>query len=52
VLRDTGALAEALRDVDAVAAEYADRRRAFAAEFCALDDGRAAARVVDRVFGG
>jgi CDP-glycerol glycerophosphotransferase len=52
VLRDTGALADALRDVDAVAAEYADRRRAFAEEFCALDDGRAAARVVDRVFGG
>jgi CDP-glycerol glycerophosphotransferase len=50
VVRDTGALAEALRDVDAVGAEYAQRRRAFAAEFCAQDDGHAAARVVDRVF--
>jgi CDP-glycerol glycerophosphotransferase len=52
VTRTTAALAEALRDLDGVAAEYAERRRAFAAEHCALDDGGAAARVVDRVFGG
>ncbi len=52
VLRSSAALAEALGDLDAVAAEYAERRSAFAAEHCALDDGRASARVVDRVFDG
>jgi CDP-glycerol glycerophosphotransferase len=51
LLQTMDELAEALRDVDAAAAGYADRYRAFAAEFCALDDGHAAARVVDRLFG-
>jgi CDP-glycerol glycerophosphotransferase len=50
VLRKTGELGEALRDVDAVAAEYAQRYEAFAASFCEYDDGRATERVVDRVF--
>ena len=51
LLRTTDELAESLRDLDAVAAAHADRYRAFAAEFCALDDGGATARVVDRLFG-
>ncbi|RCV52716.1 bifunctional glycosyltransferase/CDP-glycerol:glycerophosphate glycerophosphotransferase [Marinitenerispora sediminis] len=38
--------------IDEVAGSYADRYRAFVDQFCPLDDGRAAARVVDRVFGG
>jgi CDP-glycerol glycerophosphotransferase len=50
LLRTNGELAEALREIDAVTAAYADRYRAFADEFCELDDGRAAARVVDRLF--
>jgi CDP-glycerol glycerophosphotransferase len=52
LLRTTDDVAEALRDLDAVRAEYAERYAGFRAEFCELDDGRAAARVVDHVFSG
>jgi CDP-glycerol glycerophosphotransferase len=51
LLATSGELAEALRDVDAAVAGHAERYARFAAEFCALDDGRASARVVDLVFG-
>ncbi|GAA3444130.1 bifunctional glycosyltransferase/CDP-glycerol:glycerophosphate glycerophosphotransferase [Planomonospora venezuelensis] len=50
VLRGTDEVVEALRSLDAVAAEYAERYAAFAARHRPLDDGGAAARVVDRVF--
>jgi CDP-glycerol glycerophosphotransferase len=40
----------ALRDVDAVAAAHADRYERFVGRFCDLDDGKATARVVDRLF--
>jgi CDP-glycerol glycerophosphotransferase len=50
VLATTGEVVDALRDLDAVRAAFADRYAAFAAEFCELDDGMAAARVVDRLF--
>jgi CDP-glycerol glycerophosphotransferase len=50
LLRTTDELAAALRDLDSVSAAYAERYRAFAQEFCALDDGQAAARVVDHLF--
>ena len=50
LLRTTDELAAALVDLDGVVAEHADRYREFAAAFCELDDGRAAARVVDRLF--
>jgi class 3 adenylate cyclase len=43
-------LGEALRGLDDVVSAYADRYAAFRADFCELDDGHAAARVVDRVF--
>jgi CDP-glycerol glycerophosphotransferase len=51
LLRTMDDLAEALRDIDAVTSQFADRYAAWAADFCALDDGHAAARVVDRLFG-
>jgi CDP-glycerol glycerophosphotransferase len=41
----------ALGDIDAVAGSYADAYKRFADKFCPLDDGRAAARVCDRLFG-
>ena len=41
---------EAIRDVDAVAAEHRDAYQRFTARFCSLDDGKAGARVCDRVF--
>lgn len=51
VVRSTDELAEALRDLDALAPRYADRYAAFARRYCALEDGRAAARVADLLFG-
>lgn len=51
LLRTTAEVAEAIRSLDRVSAEYAGRYRDFAARFCPLDDGGAAARVVERVFG-
>jgi CDP-glycerol glycerophosphotransferase len=40
----------AIRDVDAVAASYRDAYERFAARFASLDDGKAGARVCDRLF--
>jgi CDP-glycerol glycerophosphotransferase len=50
VLGRTSEVADALRDLDALTAEYADRYERFAATFCEFDDGHAAERVVERVF--
>jgi CDP-glycerol glycerophosphotransferase len=50
LLRTNDELADALRDLDGVVAAHADRYRDFSAGFCELDDGHAAARVVDAVF--
>ena len=41
----------ALADIDSVAAKYHQAAAAFAARFCPLDDGQAAARACDRIFG-
>jgi CDP-glycerol glycerophosphotransferase len=49
VVRTYDVLAEALRE--GVGEEFAERYRSFAATFREFDDGRAAARVVDRLFG-
>ncbi|MEV7524305.1 CDP-glycerol glycerophosphotransferase family protein [Streptomyces sp. NPDC091371] len=49
LLSDSAGLIEAVRNADAVGAEYAEARAALRAEFCDLDDGRAAERVVDRM---
>ncbi|MBT2449530.1 bifunctional glycosyltransferase family 2 protein/CDP-glycerol:glycerophosphate glycerophosphotransferase [Streptomyces sp. ISL-43] len=49
LLRDSASLIEAVRNADAVGAEYARARTAFREEFCDLDDGHAAERVVDRM---
>jgi CDP-glycerol glycerophosphotransferase len=46
----TDELAAALDDIDAVRTAYSQRYEEFATTFCELNDGRAAARVVDRVF--
>ncbi|MFI0486309.1 CDP-glycerol:glycerophosphate glycerophosphotransferase [Actinomadura sp. 9N215] len=44
-------LIDAIRDVDSATAGHRDRYRDFVARFCPLDDGMAASRTVDRVFG-
>ncbi len=49
ILRTTDEVAAALNDIDGVRAEHAQRYEEFVARFCELDDGHAAARVVDRV---
>ncbi|MCJ0875039.1 bifunctional glycosyltransferase family 2 protein/CDP-glycerol:glycerophosphate glycerophosphotransferase [Streptomyces sp. AP-93] len=51
LLRDSASLIEAVRNADAVGAQYARARAAFREEFCDLDDGRAARRIVDRMLG-
>ena len=50
LLGTTDEVAAALQDLDGVQAANAQRYEAFRSTFCELDDGRAAARVVDRVF--
>ena len=42
----------AARDTGAAAAGYEAAYQAFAAKYCPLDDGKAVARVCDRLFGG
>ncbi len=42
----------AARDTAAATAGYAAAYKAFAAKYCPLDDGKAGARVCDRLFGG
>jgi CDP-glycerol glycerophosphotransferase len=51
MLETSDQVAEALVDLDAVRGGYAQRYADFVADFCEFDDGHAAARVVDRVFG-
>jgi CDP-glycerol glycerophosphotransferase (TagB/SpsB family) len=43
---------EAVKDIDSVAVSYRDAYRRFAARFSSLDDGKAAARICDRLFAG
>ncbi|MFJ8044727.1 CDP-glycerol glycerophosphotransferase family protein [Kitasatospora sp. NPDC096147] len=52
LLATSEALVEALGRVDAVAAEYADAYASFKQKYCDLDDGRAAAKVVDALLKG
>jgi CDP-glycerol glycerophosphotransferase len=49
-LRTTDEVAEAIRNLGEVAEKYAGLSDAFVARYCPLDDGRAAARVADRLF--
>ncbi|MGH3236032.1 MAG: CDP-glycerol glycerophosphotransferase family protein, partial [Streptosporangiaceae bacterium] len=51
LLASSAAVIEAVRDIDSVAVSYRDAYRRFAARFSSLDDGKAAARICDRLFG-
>jgi CDP-glycerol glycerophosphotransferase len=51
LLATSGEVFSALADVDAVTGSYAGAYKRFVDKFCSLDDGRAAARVCDRLFG-
>jgi CDP-glycerol glycerophosphotransferase len=50
LLKTTAELAAALQDLDRVRERFAPAYERFVERFCALDDGGAAARVVDAVF--
>lgn len=50
LLETTQDVIEALREPEAVRAEFAERYDRFVETYCALNDGQAASRVVDRVF--
>ncbi|MFJ9322715.1 bifunctional glycosyltransferase/CDP-glycerol:glycerophosphate glycerophosphotransferase [Streptomyces globisporus] len=49
LLFESAQLITAIRNVDRIQAEYAERYRWFQREFCDLDDGYAAARLTDRI---
>jgi CDP-glycerol glycerophosphotransferase len=50
LLRTTDEVIEALRQPEALHTEFAQRYERFVEEYCPLNDGGAASRVVDRVF--
>jgi CDP-glycerol glycerophosphotransferase len=49
LLRTNDELFDALSTIDKVATDYADAYKSFTDRFCPLDDGKAAARILDRV---
>lgn len=51
LLATSAEVVAALADIDAVAARYEQAAAAFSAKFGPLDDGKAAARACDRIFG-
>jgi CDP-glycerol glycerophosphotransferase len=52
LLSTTTEVIDALREIDQVAGTHRGAYDAFSSRFCALDDGHAAARVVDRLLAG
>ena len=52
LLANSAEVIEAIASLDTVAADYREAYQRFAARFCPLDDGKAAARACDRIFGG
>ena len=52
LLATSDEVVSAIAGIDAVASAHRPAYEAFTARFCPLDDGKAAARVCDRVFGG
>jgi CDP-glycerol glycerophosphotransferase len=52
LLSTSAEVVAAIASLDAVSARYADAYQAFAAKFCPLDDGKAAARACEAIFGG
>jgi CDP-glycerol glycerophosphotransferase len=51
LVMDEADLIEAIRDADKTRADYDGRYQRFVERFCPWDDGSAATRVVDAVFG-
>ncbi len=51
LLKTNEEILDALRNIDKVEAEYADKYKEFCDRFCYLDDGQASERIVKKVFG-
>lgn len=51
LLKTNEEILDALKNIDRVEAEYAEKYREFCDRFCYLDDGHASERIVKRVFG-
>ncbi|ASU56671.1 bifunctional glycosyltransferase/CDP-glycerol:glycerophosphate glycerophosphotransferase [Nocardiopsis dassonvillei] len=51
LLRTSDEVIDSIRDIDGVQEAHRERYEAFVNQFCPLDDGKAAARVVEQVFG-
>jgi CDP-glycerol glycerophosphotransferase len=52
LLATSDAVLDAIADPAATGASYSAAYQAFVAKYCPLDDGKAAARVIERLFGG
>ena len=52
LLATSDEVVSAIAGMDAVSASYRAAVEAFAARYCPLDDGKAGARVCDRIFSG
>jgi CDP-glycerol glycerophosphotransferase len=52
LLATSDQVVSAIGDIDSVASAHRAAYAAFTAKFCPLDDGKAAARACDRIFGG
>jgi CDP-glycerol glycerophosphotransferase len=52
LLTTSSEVVAAIADLDAVAARHRGAYQSFTAKFCPLDDGKAAARACDAIFGG
>jgi CDP-glycerol glycerophosphotransferase len=50
LLDSSAGVIQAVKDTDSVAASYRDAYQSFAAKFSSLEDGKAAARICDRLF--
>jgi CDP-glycerol glycerophosphotransferase len=51
LLASSGEVLAAITDINAVPARHRESYETFRAKFCLLDDGKAAARACDRIFG-
>jgi CDP-glycerol glycerophosphotransferase len=50
LLASSAAVIQAVKDIDSIAVSYRDAYQRFAARFSSLDDGKAGARICDRLF--
>ena len=50
LLATSAAVIQAVKDIDSIAVSYRDAYQRFAARFSSLDDGKAGARICDRLF--